>query len=467
MTEISNNIEEELNKKSEEILFLNEKLQSLKSNLFESSKHLDNLPILKPRHNLLEISRIKHYSLDPEFLKNNGFPRPEPITKQEPLEKEENEKNLMNINKILTENSNKQAEQLKKLTQKLDFLSTEFEKSLKEKTQILQDQMKLLKDNSNFIKENQFLHNQNKKLLLDIETFNVAQQKEKKDRESLLKDFSIKAQEIEALKKEMSVLLEKNSKITQNYEKLKAENEGIMTNKLQMIESMTIEINKNTGEINDSRQKYINLLDNKKMIEQDNDYLRDKCEEQEDQLKGFQEKFVFDMEKKDIAMADLMKDLENKDLQIKEFENLINNLKKDLSLKDFKYNELDNRFKALNKEYDVLGSENRTIRRQCDNFQRENKRFVQNQEEFDSKIADYEIHKEELMYSYTLQRNKILGEYRELSAKCEELEAELKSFKNDPNGLKDIDMRINEMHNIHNEIDEKIKEEKRGECVIQ
>ena len=129
MVEISPHIEEELHKKSEEIRFLNDKLQSLRSNLFESSKNLENMPnVQSARTRLNENNRLKHYSLDPEFLKNNAIPRPEN------QENEENNQKVVEyekMNKLLVDSNNEQGEQLKKMAKKMEFLSSEFEKSLK------------------------------------------------------------------------------------------------------------------------------------------------------------------------------------------------------------------------------------------------------------------------------------------------------------------------------------------------
>lgn len=473
-------IEEELNKKSEEISILNQKLQSLKTNFMESSKNLEFHASLKQRSN--DNNRIKHYSLDHDFLKTNKLHQQKhestkkgaaPIEQEVFYNKEKletqnaNENEFEKINKILAENSSQQAEQIRILTQKLEFLSHEFEKSLQEKTEILQEQMNLLKDNSSFIKENQFLHNENKKLLLEIESLNIALQKDKKEKETFQKEILIKGQEAENVKKELKVLFEKSSKIAIGYDKIKTENENVLNNKMKIIESLTDELTKCNEVINDFRQKYQNLLDNNKMIEQDNSFLKNKNEELEANLKSFQEKFVFELEKKDISMGSLLGEIKSKNKQIMEIEFLTNNLNSESSLKEIKQKELGNHNIDLRKEIDRLISENILIKKQCDSFKNENRKISQNFEEYQNKISDYEKEKEDKVFSYTLQRNKILAEYKELADKCEELEMELKNYKLDPesNHLPNINSKLGE---IHANIDAKIIEEKKkGECVIQ
>lgn len=470
MVEVSSNVEEELRKKSEEIRFLNEQLHSLKTNFLERSKKLDNLPnsISQRARVNNENNRMKHYSLDPDFLKNNSLPRAE---NQENIENQERLTEYEKMNKLLVATNNDQDEQIHKMAKKMEFLTVEFEKSLKEKTQILQEQMKLLKDNSDFIKENQFLHNQNKKLLLDIEGMNVSAQKEKKEKDQLLKDVSMRSQEIESLKKEIQGLNDKNLKNSSNLEKLKTEHEGVIANKMKMIEAMSMEMNKSMGELNDFRQKYQNLLDNKKMMEKDSKYLRDKNEELEFQLKSFQEKFVFEDEKKEMESNRLKKELEAKNAQLKVAEKILSDYDRELQNKDQKIKSMEEKYLVYSKEIEVLNSQKWALKKQNDNLTRENHKLSTNWDEHQGKITDYEKRMEEMVYSYTLQRNKILAEYKELSYKCEELESELKNYKSDPDSskLQEINKKIEEVHAIHSTLDEQVKTEeaKRGECVIQ
>ena len=206
------------------------------------------------------------------------------------------------------------------------------------------------------------------------------------------------------------------------------------------------------------------------MIEQDNDYLRDKNEDLEAQMKSLQEKFVFELEKKDIGISSIIKEYEVKDVQIKELEAIIKNMQRELNMKDVKYEKFSEKHNKFNKEYDALISENLELKRQNEKSQREINKLLREQIEFEEILNVYKKHKEEkeeLIVSYTLQRNKILSEYKELHEKCELLESELKSFKLDPNTnrFQDINVTLNAMHQ---EIDNQMKEtqDKKGECVI-
>ena len=125
MVEVSSNVEEELHKKSEEIRFLNEQLNSLKTNFLERSKNLDNLPnaISQRARVNNENNRMKHYSLDPDFLKNNSLPRAE---NQENIENQERLIEYEKMNKLLVTTNNDQDEQLHKMAKKMEFLTVEF-----------------------------------------------------------------------------------------------------------------------------------------------------------------------------------------------------------------------------------------------------------------------------------------------------------------------------------------------------